>query len=55
MTKNTDVCECEVDIAIIGAGAAGLTTAYQLQQKFPAKKFVILEAKGECQNLHCSI
>ena len=43
--KITDVCE--VDVVVIGAGAAGLTAAYQLQHKFSFKKLVILEAKGK--------
>ena len=37
----------EVDIVIIGAGAAGLTSAYKLQQFDPSIKLVILEAKGK--------
>ena len=38
---------CDVDVVIIGAGAAGLVAAYQLQQGSSALKFCVLEAKGK--------
>lgn len=36
--------ECEYDIIIIGAGLAGLYTAYNIKKKHPDKKLVILES-----------
>jgi len=38
---------CDVDVVIIGAGAAGLVVADQLQKICKDIKFVILEAKGK--------
>lgn len=34
------------DVAIIGGGYTGISTAYQMSQRFPDKKIVLLEAKS---------
>lgn len=34
------------DVAIIGGGYTGISTAYQLSRRFPEKKIVVLEAKS---------
>ena len=52
MSKNTKVQSSEneeVDVVIIGAGAAGLMSAHRLQQHDSSIRLVILEAKGKIQ------
>ena len=44
MSNCADVCD--FDVAIVGAGAAGMVAAYQLQQTAPFLKVILLEAKG---------
>ena len=40
-TDSTEV----LDVVIVGAGLAGIGTAYRLQERCPEKKFIILEAR----------
>jgi len=35
-----------VDVAVIGAGFTGLSSAYHLKQRFPNKHIIVLEARG---------
>ena len=35
------------DVAIIGGGVVGLATAYNLSERFPDQKIVILEKESE--------
>ena len=37
----------KTDIVIIGAGIAGITSAYYLQKKFPNLKFKIIESRND--------
>ncbi len=45
--KNTALAEdLEVDVAIIGGGFTGLSSAYQILQRFPGKSVAVFEARG---------
>ena len=48
---NADLQEQDVDVAIIGAGVSGLVSAYHLQSKNAQLSTVVLEAKGNFENV----
>ncbi len=39
-------CETTADLAIIGGGFTGVSTAYHFSRRYPEKRVVLLEAKG---------
>jgi gamma-glutamylputrescine oxidase len=47
LEKNPALAEdIEVDVAIIGGGYTGLSSAWQILQRFPGKSVALLEARG---------
>ena len=47
LPKNAALAEdIEVDVAIIGGGYTGLSSAYHILQRYPEKSIAIFEARG---------